>query len=456
VPRVLTTEDFITGVHCLRQLWYRLNGPEAAGAKAEDSAADGRNGSSHARGRGAVAAALHQAYQEDQHRRLASVAGFSAKPEVRACELTPKWRASARVDHLLGSASGQGLLFLRPATSVKDSFIWEAAFADHVVAQAGAGGGDVILRYLRKTYRRSPGDDYDGLLIDADVTRRARGRKLEVKSRLERMVELLDRVEPCRRRSCPVCAAGKSKVERLAELAPGSDLTPVQEIHLAARASGLPHVDRPAIAAFLEGLEYPLSFLDFEAYSEAVPSLPGTAPWEHVPVIYSLHRLERPGAAPEHHVYAAPPGQDGRAGLYRDLLSRLGERGSIVVYGKSFERRMLERLAAVAPVPAPPLESIIPRLADISRIFARAEYYDPGQQGSASLKAVYHAMIGGDYRDLEVADGRDANVLYYFLRHGFPAGEEIDGEAALEDLMRYCALDSKALVHIVEHLSSVM
>jgi len=445
-------------------LWYRLNGPKAAGAKAERPSADGRNGSSGARGPAAAAAALHQAYQDDQYRRLASVADLSAEPEVRECELTPQWRASARVDHLSGSAPGRSLIFLRPATSVKDSFIWEAAFADHVVAQAGDGGGDVILRYLRKAYRRSPGDAYDGLLIDADVTRRARGRKAEVPLRLEGMLEilalseseLLDRVEPCRSRGCPVCAAGKTKVERLAELPPGSDLTPVQEIHLAARESGKPHVDRPAITAFLEGLEYPLSFLDFEAYSEAVPTLPGTAPWEHVPVIYSLHRLERPGAAPDHHVYAAPPGEDGRARLYRDLLSRLGERGSIVVYGKGFERRMLERLAAAAPVPTSPLENIIPRLVDISRIFARAEYYDPRQEGSASLKAVYRAMIGGDYGDLEVADGRDANVLYYFLRHGFPPGQEIDGEAALGDLMRYCALDTKALVHIVEHLSSIV
>jgi hypothetical protein len=365
---------------------------------------------------------------------------------------------------------------------VKDSFIWEAAFADHVFARTGAGGGEVVLRYLRKTYRRIPGDDYRGLLIDADVTRRARGRAAEVPSRLDRMIgilalseaDMLEQVEPCRRRTCPVCTAGRSKVERLAERPPGSELSPVQEIHLAARASGDRHLDRPAIAAFLEGLEYPLFFLDFEAYSEAVPTAAGIAPWEHVPVIYSLHRREHPGAAPVHHVYAAPPGEDGRAGLYRDLVSRIGERGSIVVYGKGFERRMLERLAVgagagggvaagaaptgpasapAAPLPSSQLENIIPRLVDISRIFARGEYYDPRQEGSASLKAVYHAMIGGDYGELEVADGRDANVLCYFLRHGFPAGQELDGEVVLEDLKRYCSLDTEALVHIVETLS---
>jgi hypothetical protein len=446
VQRVLTTDDFVTGVRCPRQLWYRINAPEDDGAP------------------------LHRAYQEDQYRRLASVAGLSSEPELREYDVTPEWRVSARVEELGESESGASLIFLRPATSVKDSFVWEAAFADHVFARTGAGGGEVVLRYLRKTYRRIPGDDYRGLLIDADVTRRARGRAAEVTSRLARMMEILalpeadmlDQVEPCRRRTCPVCAAGRSKVERLAELPPGAELSPVQEIHLAARASGERHVDRPAIAAFLEDLEYPLSFLDFEAYSEAVPTAAGIAPWEHVPVIYSLHRRERPGAAPVHHVYAAPPGEDGRAGLYRDLVSRIGERGSIVVYGKGFERRMLERLALgaaptgaapAAPLPTPQLETIIPRLVDISRIFARGEYYDPRQEGSASLKAVYRAMIGGDYGELEVADGRDANVLYYFLRHGFPAGQELDGEAVLEDLKRYCSLDTEALVHIVETLS---
>ncbi len=448
MPRVLTAEDFVTGVRCLRQLWYRLNGPDAEGPAA-------------VRG---PAADLHRAYQDDQYRRLASVAGLSSEPEVRELELTPQWRASARVEELGESESGRSLILLRPATSVKDSFIWEAAFADFVFARAGDGGGDVVLRYLRKSYRRSPGDDYEGLLIDADVTRRARGRAAEVPLRLERMMEILafpeadmlEQVEPCRRRTCPVCTAGKSKVERLAELPPDGELSPVQEIHLATRESGKPHVDRVAITAFLEGLEYPLSFLDFEAYSEAVPTAAGIAPWEHVPVIYSLHRLEHPGGAPDHHVYAAPPGEDGRAGLYRDLVSRIGERGSIVVYGKGFERRMLERLAAAAPAPSPPLENINSRLVDISRIFARAEYYDPRQEGSASLKAVYRAMIGGDYGNLEVADGRDANVLYYFLTHGFPAGQELDDEAVLEDLKRYCSLDTEALVHIVECLSSLV
>lgn len=455
MQRVFATDDFVTGVRCPRQLWYRMNDPDGPGAGDPD-------GSGGARGPDDEGSALHRAYQEDQHRRLASVAGLSSEPEVREYELTPEWRVSARVEELAESESGRSLIFLRPATSVKDSFVWEAAFADHVFARTGDGGGEVILRYLRKTYRRIPGDGYRGLLIDADVTRRARGRAAEVPSRLERMMgilalpeaDMLAQVEPCRRRTCPVCTAGRSKVERLAELPPDSELSPVQEIHLAARASGERHLDRPAIAAFLSELEYPLCFLDFEAYSEAVPTAAGIAPWEHVPVIYSLHRRARPGAPPDHHVYAAPPGEDGRAALYRDLVSRIGEGGSIVVYGKGFERRMLERLAVgAASVPSPPLENIIPRLVDISRIFARGEYYDPRQEGSASLKAVYHAMIGSDYAELEVADGRDANVLYYFLRHGFPAGQELDGEAVLEDLKRYCSLDTEALVHIVETLS---
>ncbi|MFP4567120.1 MAG: DUF2779 domain-containing protein, partial [Spirochaetaceae bacterium] len=425
---------------------------------------------------GEAAVVLHRAYRDEQYRRLRAVAGSPEAAEVRAYELTPRWRVSARVDEIESSDAGRNLVMLRPATSVKDAFIWEAAFADHVFSRAGAGGEAVTLRYLRKAYRRTPADGYDGLLIDADVTRRARGRSTSVPSRIDRMTEvlalpqdeLLARVEPCGSRGCPVCAAEKSTVERLREVQPGGELSPVQRMQLAVHESGERHTDRAAIAAFLGELEYPVSFLDFEAYSEAVPTLAGTAPWEHVPVIYSLHRVAYPGAPPVHHVEAAPPDADGRAGLYRDLVSRLGERGSIVVYGKGFERRMLERLAAGAygdgggaapdaePVAGAALAGILPRLVDISRIFARGEYYDPRQEGSASLKAVYRAMIGGEYGDLEVADGRDANALYYFLRHGPPPGLELDGEAVLDDLRRYCSLDTEALVHIVEKLREVV
>jgi hypothetical protein len=168
-----------------------------------------------------------------------------------------------------------------------------------------------------------------------------------------------------------------------------------------------------------------------------------------------------------HTVFASNPQCDDRATLYRHLLRNLQERGSIVVYGKGFERSMLERLASVGSLESSPggptevpevsrLESIVERLVDLSAPFTRHQYYHPDQRGSASLKAVYRALVGSDYEDLEVADGRAANVLYYFLRHGFPAGQERDSGEVLEQLERYCSLDTAAMIEIVRALRRVV
>jgi hypothetical protein len=304
--------------------------------------------------------------------------------------------------------------------------------------------------------------------VSADITRRAVGRSEGLSRRLERIVEVLSLTEEellastgrCGRRHCPVCATPASRVRRLEARAAEEELSPEHAIQLEAARTGRVHIDRDTIAGFLDGLEHPAFFLDFEAFSEAVPTLDGVAPWEHVPVVYSLHRVDHPGAPPAHAVYAAAPGEDGRQALYRDLLRRLGDRGSVVVYGKGFERRMLERLAAAETDahggPDGPIQSVVSRLVDLSALFARCAYYDPAQGGSASLKAVYRAIVGDEYGNLEVADGRDANVLYYFLRYGFPEGHDARPEIVLESLERYCSLDTEAMLRIVEKLRSVV
>jgi hypothetical protein len=440
VTGVLTGEDFSAGIRCLRLLWYRVHRP--------------RQGDSP----------LHRAYQADQYARLLAVDEARAEPVVTRYPVSDGWEAEARAERIEADGEGRVLSLIRPVTAVKDTLVWEAAFAHWVFSGAGIPAEVVELRYLRKSYRHAGADDYDGLITSADISRRARGRSEVVPGRIGGMVqvlglsetELLAATERCRRRYCPLCAAG-DKVDRLLELGPDTELSREQQIHLDAARTGERHVDRGAIGEFLDGLVYPVFFLDFEAFSEAIPSLPGVAPWEHVPVVYSLHRLDRPGAAASHRVYAADPDTDGRGALYRDLCAHLGEEGSIVVYGKGFERRMLERLADATGSDGadPDAASLTARLVDLARIFARCAYYDPAQRGSGSLKSVYRAMIGGDYNELDVSDGREANVLYYFLRHGFPPGHEASSPVVLENLKRYCTLDTEAMVRIVEQLRAL-
>lgn len=473
---LLTADDFLAGVRCLKLLWYRRHQPH----RDEPS--------------------LYRAYQADQLRRLREVALGPGPPDAAVVRASgPGGATAVRASGPRGSsleataeaveASGEtrSAILLRPVTSVKEALVWEAAFLDYVFAAAGAPVDEIRARYLDKSYRRVEGDRYEGLITEVDLTRRARGRRGEVEERLTEMADVLslsearleERVEPCRRRHCPVCARAERRLERLEERAARveaaeegggaeprgrGELSRAEEIELAALRNGRPHVEAAALEEFFNELRYPLFFLDFEAYSEAVPSLAGVAPWEHVPVIYSLHRLDAPSSVPVHTVYSSPPEADGRAALFRDVASRLGNEGSILVYGKGFERKMLEQLAPAVEISGldpvgEELAGLVDRLVDLSAPFARHHYYHPGQLGSASLKAVYRALVGTAYEDLEVADGRAANVFYYFLRYGFPEGHEPSSNGfgpssggLLEKLEHYCSLDTAAMIEIVRAL----
>lgn len=468
MDRILTNQDFLTGIRCVRQLWYRKNGRS--------------NGSASGDG------ALYAAYEGEQRERLANLheeanaagpdagagtngaagtdagAGTGGGGQVApAIALPGGFSARAQADDVWETNSGCGVSILRPVTSVKKTVVWEAAFIRHVFETSGVRVSETVLRYLSKAYRRTAHDGYGGLITEADLGNRVRALAEAVPRRLEDMAEALllseaelnKRVEPCGRRDCPACSQARFSEERLERQAEnGEELSREKQIQLEVSRTGRPHIDRKAVETFLESLEYPVFFLDFEAYSEAIPTMDGVSPWEHIPVIYSLHRVVRPGAEPTHVAYAAQPRVDERAELFSHLSGQLGKEGSIVVYGKSFERRMIERLAGASGVECS--QEIAARLVDLSGLFARCHYYRPEQRGSASLKAVYRAVAGEDYDALFISDGRQANVYYYFLRHGFPMAHDLDPSQVLEELKRYCSQDTEAMVRIVDHLKEIV
>ena len=56
-------------------------------------------------------------------------------------------------------------------------------------------------------------------------------------------------------------------------------LTDNQEIQRRTAKTGQPHVDKPAIRAFLKQLQYPASYLDFETIGTAIPLFDGVSPY---------------------------------------------------------------------------------------------------------------------------------------------------------------------------------
>ncbi|MFP4703470.1 MAG: DUF2779 domain-containing protein [Spirochaetaceae bacterium] len=477
---VLSNRQFRMGLWCARELWYAIQGDGST----PDSDGGIPTGSDPSSGI-LTGPKLYEAFERDQQARLEHVVAqngpatdvFSPQstPITRSHRISDSLVASARAEGLEESEKGRVLYLVRPATGVKEAATWEAAFVAYVFTASGLPVEAIKLLHVNKSYRHEPGDGYVGLVAETDLTMLAHGRATEVGRRLETLswiltldeAEMLRQTRPCGRRRCGVCRRDRNGTT-------GEKASRERLIREEAERSGKAHIEREEIAQFIDSLNYPLRFLDFEAYNEAVPTMRGVGSWEHIPVVYSLHTLDHPEGDLRHTIYASPPGHDDRENLYRHLRSRLGERGSIVVYGRTFERRMLYRLAAANAAPTAgrtsdvaggvaegvaaeaEVERLTARLVDLSRIFCGYHFYHPCQQGSASLKAVYAALVDEGYASLGVSDGRDANALYYFLRYGFPAALEVDEGEVLERLKRYCSFDTGAMVAVFRRLCALL
>jgi hypothetical protein len=209
---------------------------------------------------------------------------------------------------------------------------------------------------------------------------------------------------------------------------------------------GKTHINREAIAKELSKLEFPLAFLDFETYQDAVPQDAGTRPFEQIPFQYSQHILESKDAELIHKEFLADPNQDPREPFIRSLLNDLPVTGSIVVYNQSFEAGIMRKFPVIFPDTAEQVSNILDRFYDLMFPFQRRDYYHPEMQGSYSIKKVLPALVPSlRYSDLDISEGASASRAFVGLRT-LENQEEIN--KIKKDLLAYCKLDSLAMVEI--------
>jgi len=213
--------------------------------------------------------------------------------------------------------------------------------------------------------------------------------------------------------------------------------------------TGEPVVDAATVRKMLGTIQWPAYYLDFESAASVFPLYPNTGPYEQIPTQFSIHTCNHPGNIVKHAEFLADPSRDCRRQLTDELLSALGEAGSIIVYSP-FEGRVFKSLAAHIPELRPRLEGLAVRLFDLERVFARA-YYHPEFHGRTSIKQTLPAMVDLSYDNLEIADGDSAVAAFVMLARG--AVPQDDVQSIREQLLKYCATDTEAMVKL--HLALV-
>ena len=242
-------------------------------------------------------------------------------------------------------------------------------------------------------------------------------------------------------------------IQKITEIPADVELTDNQSIQRSTLLAGKPHIDRPALAAFLGQLEYPISYLDFETIGTAIPLFDGVKPYQQVPFQYSLHVIRSADTKVEHRSFLAEGTADPRPEFMRHLRETLPPTGTVVTYNASFETSRLKECCELLPEFKPWLTKVTPRIVDLLLPFRGFRYHHPDQHGSNSMKAVLPALTGGGYDHLTIQEGGTASREFLRVTFGdVPAAERRRVRQALEE---YCALDTLGMVQIVDKLKKL-
>ena len=239
-------------------------------------------------------------------------------------------------------------------------------------------------------------------------------------------------------------------IESIREIPDDFDLTEIQRRAATCVQTGKPWFS-PELGEALNGLKYPLYFVDFETVNPAIPRFAGMRPYDQLPFQWSAHVLRKPGTELEHYEFLATDASDPRREFISSLCHALGESGSIVVYS-SFESQRLSDIAVWLPQYAERINAIQTRLFDLLPV-VREHVYHPAFAGSYSIKSVLPALVPEmSYDGMVVANGQDAGLAWESLVSG--SSDCSERERIRKALLDYCGQDTLAMVRLLHRLQS--
>lgn len=227
-----------------------------------------------------------------------------------------------------------------------------------------------------------------------------------------------------------------------------------QRLQVDSELNGQKHINKKAISKFIESIQHPLYFLDFETFQVPVPLFDNARPYQQIVFQYSLHIQQEPDAKLEHFEFLAEGnGKDPREKLIDQLIIDSKGSGNILVYNIAFERGRLNELKEIYPQKANDIQAIIDRMVDLMIPFQKKHYYAPDLRGSYSIKKVLPSLVPElSYSYLEVNNGGMAMDIFKNMIQGTFTG---DIESTRMALLEYCKLDTFAMVKIVEQLKTI-
>ena len=485
----LSKSKYCRAVQCNKMLWMDKNKPECAEELDNESVFE--TGTKV----GILAKELFGShidisYQEDLTKMLEETKKYLSSPPNVITEASFEFDGNfCSVDILKNFEDGLEVYEVKSSTEVKDIYLDDVSYQVYVLKSLGYNVKKACIVYLNNEYERHGELELNKLFNIEDVTEIAFSKLEEVGKKIANAREYMKQTEePTDDISAKCfnpyqCAYWKHCTRNL----PEKNVFQIRGMKTATKFNlyfnGLidfndlvnedlnnkyieqmeyelfdkeDKINKEHIKDFLDKLYYPLYFLDFETYQQAIPEYDGIRPYMQIPFQYSLHYIQNENGDLMHKEFLANANEDPRRKLAERLVLDIPTNACVLAYNMRFEKGVIRNLAETYPDLSESLMNIHDNIQDLMNPFHDRDYYTKDMHGSYSIKYVLPALFPNDkeldYHALPVVhNGGEAMTVFASLGEK-PKEEQ---ERIRHGLLEYCKLDTLAMVKIWEKLKEV-
>ena len=484
----LSKSKYCRGIQCKKMLWLEKNMPEEREESNNDSALENGN-FIHEIAKYLFGSHINIDFNENLNEMVANtMSTIDSYKDVVITEASFNYKNNfCSVDILKKNNDSYEMYEVKGSTKEKDIYIKDISYQYYVLTSLGLKVDKCYLVHLNSDYVRCGDLELDKLFNKVDVTDTIISLQNEVKNNIEDINEYMKlEDEPVddidlkcfNPYMCPFfkyCGRylGTNNVFDIASMKTSTkvdlyksgiyrfeDLDKIElnekykqqiEYELYDKED---YIDKNSIKEFLDTLTYPLYFLDFETYQLPIPLYDGLSPYEQIPFQYSLHYIIDDKLY--HKEFLAEDGIDPRRSLAEKLVEDIPMDVCTLAYNMSFEKTVIKKLASTYPDLSEHLMNIHDNIKDLMIPFKNRSYYTKAMQGSYSIKYVLPALFPNDpsldYHNLDlIHNGSEAMQSYANMVNM----NEEDKLYTRERLLRYCELDTYAMVKIYYKLISL-
>ncbi len=493
--KYLTKSRYLTGLSCPKAIWLTYNKPEKlpeVDQTTQDRFNDGYRVGELAKALFQNGIDIKEVIPDENHKKSMTLLK-KRKPLFEAGFIHKNGKCYARADILAPAGSGRwDIIEVKSSTGVKDYHLEDISFQKYCYESFGIRISKCYLLHINNEYVRDGKIDPKEFFAKSDVTEYIEQLMPDVPKKVKAIFDIISL------KKCPEFKRGEvyhddssgihdddrfwkehpetdildlymggqkaiglfnQGVFRMKDIPEDFKLSDKQKIQQQAHISKKPYVNGKEISAFMKSLEYPLYFLDFETYSTAIPLYNGLRPYQQIPFQFSLHVIKNKKGKIEHYSFIAEGDKDPRIMFINKLKKVAGKKGSIVIYNRSFEKGVLEKISSYHPEYQEWVDETAERMIDLLIPFRNFYYYHPLQKGSASLKYVLPALTGMHYGDFEIGNGAQASSAYLYITHGSYDGKDAtpkEIKKIRDALEEYCGQDTEGMIHVLEKLDKAV